>query len=64
MPWEMKSEKFEKSEKSNAFFSTKNFKNKCSLGERSILDALNSEIWGVKIHKCALLLDFLALFSL
>ena len=50
-------------EKGNAFFSTKNFKNTFRLVGCSVLNALNLEKWGVKIHKCALSLGFLALFG-
>ena len=49
-------------EKSNAFFSPKNSKNKCLLAGCSVLDALNLEKCGVKIHNCALLLHFIAFF--
>ena len=48
----------------NVFFSTKNFKNTFCLRGCSALNALNLEKWGVKIYKCVLLLDFLALFWL
>ena len=46
-----------------ALFSSKNSKNTCRLGVFSVLNALNLEEWGVKIHNCAFLLDFLALFG-
>ena len=49
-------------EKWNAFFYTKNFKDTFRLGGCTVLNALNLEKWWVQIYKCALLLDFLALF--
>ena len=48
----------------NALFSTKNSKNTHRLGECKVVTALNLEKQGVKIHNCALLVDFLALFCL
>ena len=51
-------------EKWNALFSPKTSKTTCRLRGCSVLNALNLEKWGLKIHNCALLLDFLALFWL
>ena len=51
-------------EKLNALFSTKNSKNTSRLVECTVLNTLNLEKWGVKVHNCALLLDFLALLCL
>ena len=46
-------------EKLKSLFSTKNSQNTCR-----VLNALNLEELGVKIHNCGLSLDFLALFWL
>ena len=51
-------------ERLNAFFSTKNSKNTCRVGGCSVLNALNLEKCWVKMHNCALLLRFIALFWL
>ena len=48
-------------EKWNALFSTKNSKTTFHLGGCSVLNALNLEKWGVKIHLCAFFLTFLAI---
>ena len=52
------------SEKWNALLFTENSKNTWYLGEYSVLNALNLEKYGVKIHNCGLSMDFLALFWL
>ena len=46
----------------NKMPSPENSKNTCNLVGCSILNALNLEKWGAKIHNCAYLLDFLAPF--
>ena len=51
-------------EKWNPFFPTKNSKKTCRLGGCSVLNSLNLRKCGVKIHNCALLLPFTALFWL
>ena len=51
-------------EKWNVLFSTKNSQTTCRLRGCSVLNALNLEKSGIKIHKCAVLLDFLAPFWL
>ena len=51
--WEMK-----------CFFLCEKLQNTCHLGVCSVLNALRSEKCGVKIHNCALLLHFIALFWL
>ena len=53
--------KKKKKKKKKALFFTKTSKNTCHLGGCSILNVLNSEKWRVKIHYCALSLNFLAL---
>ena len=46
----------------SALFEKRNAKNTCRLGRFSVLNVLNLKKGAVKIHNCALLLDFLALF--
>ena len=47
-------------EKWHAFFSTKNSKNTYCSGGCMVLNALNLEKWGVKIHESVILLEFLS----
>ena len=51
-------------QKQNALLSVKTFKTTCCLGGVAFQIALNLEELGVKIHKCALKLDFIDLFPL
>ena len=50
-------------EKLNASLTTKHLENTHRFGRCSILNTLNLGKWGVRIHNCAVLLDFLALFG-